>query len=721
MLKVILSIEAGSKSQKEQECPAQKKQAVATGVAPVAPMHAPTPAAEEPQMPGKFPKALSILADESGLAVSDLTDGTVFNDVGIDSLLGLTITARFREELNVDLDSTALFFEYPSIGELRTFFGGSEASEAESIPSLNTSHVSSTRSSNSGVTTPATEEEFSDSPKADLHRTLQIISEESGVAKEELTNDTHFADSGVDSLLSLVITSRLRDELELDIQHETFLLECPTVGDLRQKLAGDVNDSNPAQPKMEVETAEPEPVAVPEAVKTPPEEISAPKRTESEEAALAARQKGVDDYVQKYTSGFSGPADPAAAATVTTDAKVVLVTGASGSLGGQIVHQIAQMPDVKKVVCVNREKNVEPYQRQQKAMRDKGIRSFDEIRPKLLVLQTDTAKPNLGLPSDEYEDLVNSVTHLIHNAWPMSAKRALPGFEPQFQVMRNLIDLAAAAASRRPATFKFGFQLVSSIGVVGQYKLGSSGSDDETILVPEDRARIEDVLPNGYGDAKWGCERMLDETLHKHPSRFRAMVARLGQIAGSSDHGYWNPTEHFGFLVKSSQTLGALPDAPRLLRWTPVDFVAGTLIDLVLGQPSDANCNDSTQETPLHNPVYHVENPTAQPWSEVNAILSDALGGLALIPFEEWAERVRAAPAKNNPAATLLDFLDATYLRLACGGLVLDTQQTLQRSPTLRGVGAVSELLVRKYVHIWKEIGFLDRVRTKSLRSWTEI
>jgi thioester reductase-like protein len=68
------------------------------------------------------------------------------------------------------------------------------------------------------------------------------------------------------------------------------------------------------------------------------------------------------------------------------------------------------------------------------------------------------------------------------------------------------------------------------------------------------------VLPNGYGDAKLVRERMLDETLHGFPDRFRAMMVRIGQIAGARGSGYWNQVEHFAFMVKSAQTLRVLPD-----------------------------------------------------------------------------------------------------------------------------------------------------------------
>ncbi|KAH7139674.1 hypothetical protein B0J13DRAFT_66577 [Dactylonectria estremocensis] len=683
VLKVILSIESGNKSQKQ---PLQKKQASIT-VADLAPktLQVPSSVGREPDA-SRIAAALSIIAEESGLALGDLTDSTVFADVGIDSLLGLTISARFKEELDMELEFNAFFFEYPSVGDLKVLLGDSEASSTGASTPSSTDNVSGLpTTTGTGATTPNTEESLQNT-KVDFQRALDIVAEESGLSVDDLTNDTNFADSGVDSLLSLVIVSRFRDELELDIQHESLFLECPTVADLKHLLLGSPNESDTVQLPTVIE---PVPIL---AVEQPVKEQITPALDEGEIAALAARKAAVDDFVQKYTSGFSVPTSLASPTAPNDNEKVVLVTGASGSLGGNLVYHIAQLPDVKTVVCLNRENKAEPYIRQQKAMREKGIRFPEALKPKLRVFQTDTSKPMFGLPESDYEDLVGSVTHLIHNAWPMSAKRPLAGFESQFQVMRNLIDLGTAVVARRPESFKFSFQMVSSIGVVGHYGLGNG---EERTYVPEERSSIGSVLPNGYSDAKWGCERMLDETLHKHSTRFRTMTVRLGQIAGSSTSGYWNPMEHFGFLIKSSQTLDALPDVGGTVYWTSVNDIASTLSDLVL-----------SSSTP--HDIYHIENPIGQPWPEMNRILADALGIKNLIPFEEWVERVRAAPQRNNPASTLLGFLDSNYLRMSCGGLVLDVKNTLGHSKTLAAVGPVSEEVARKYIHIWKEIGFLN-------------
>jgi thioester reductase-like protein/acyl carrier protein len=677
VLKVILSIESGIKSQKQ--APVQKKQL------PVNSIQIPAQISSSTKTP-KISQALTIISEESGISMSDLTDSTHFGDVGIDSLLGLTITARFKEELDIDVDFNALFFEYPTVNDFKNFLKGSSITTSAPTPG----DMSPTSgSSRTGITTPDTNED-SLVLQGKLGKALEIISEESGLSMDDLTDDTNFSSSGVDSLLSLVIVSRFRDELALEVSHEFLFLECQTVGDLRRFLIGDVEATLPAQLSVEKTLAG---ISIAEPAKVNNTKNKVVERTENELAALASRKQAIDDLVQRYTFGFPTSISHTASSTCLNDtAKVVLITGASGSLGGHLTDQIAQMENIKQVVCLNRDKNLEPYARQQKAMRERGIRSFDKIRPKLLVIQTDSSKPNFGLSQSEYDGLAKSVTHVIHNAWPMSAKRPLSGFESQFQVMRNLIDFACNAVSERPADFKFSFQMVSSVGVVGHYGLGNG---EKKVMVPEDRVNIDSVLPNGYGDAKWGCERMLDETLHKHPDRFRTMVVRLGQIAGSKTSGYWNPMEHFGFLIKSSQTLKALPDVPGTVYWTPVNDIAGTLADLVLGSHDPY-------------PVYHIENPIGQSWRDMNTVLADALGISDLIPFEEWVERVRKAPMRNNPAATLLEFLDDNYLRMSCGGLVLDVKKTLEHSKTLRAVGPLSDDIPRKYIHVWKEIGFLD-------------
>lgn len=102
-------------------------------------------------------------------------------------------------------------------------------------------------------------------------------------------------------------------------------------------------------------------------------------------ASLITRMKAVKQYVQKYTACFSGPSSSPSSLFPKEHEKVVLVTGASGGLGTHLTYHLAQLPDVKTVICLNRENKSEGYVRQQKAMRDKGIRFPKTLEHKLKV------------------------------------------------------------------------------------------------------------------------------------------------------------------------------------------------------------------------------------------------------------------------------------------------------------------------------------------------
>lgn len=420
------------------------------------------------------------------------------------------------------------------------------------------------------------------------------------------------------------------------------------------------------------------------------------------------RERVVAGYVAELTDGWdrtlSAPsASPADASSTDPDVKgvVVLITGGTGGLGSHLVSKALAHPNVTRVVCLNRRNNKqEARQRQWQSLLQKGtgVSPGDHVMDRIDVLETDLSKPNLGLSEEAYTTVVNTVTHIVHNAWLMHSKWPIKRFEPQLRIMANMIGLTRDISARRGPGTLVTFEFVSSIATVGHHPLWTGRP-----VVPEARVSIESVLPTGYGDAKYACERMLDATLHRYPSRFRAAAVRLGQIAGSSINGYWNHTEHVSFLVKSSQTLRALPDFGGTLGWTPVDDMAGTLVDILL-QPDRVSLY----------PIYHIENPVRQQWDRMITMLADTLDIAAVIPFDDWVRRVREWPIKAdngpegaNPAHLLTDFLDGNFTRMSCGGLLMGTARAREHSPTLARVRPVSEETTKLFVSNWRDTGFL--------------
>lgn len=64
---------------------------------------------------------------------------------------------------------------------------------------------------------------------------IKIISTESGVAEKDLKDDVELADIGIDSLLSLVICGRFRDDLDVDIT-EQELYECSSIANVKRRV-----------------------------------------------------------------------------------------------------------------------------------------------------------------------------------------------------------------------------------------------------------------------------------------------------------------------------------------------------------------------------------------------------------------------------------------------------------------------------------------------------
>ncbi|KAL4961062.1 uncharacterized protein BDV14DRAFT_204062 [Aspergillus stella-maris] len=413
-------------------------------------------------------------------------------------------------------------------------------------------------------------------------------------------------------------------------------------------------------------------------------------------ADIASRQAIIDSLVEKHTTDFHAPTPAPTSQTNKGYSRCVLVTGATGSLGSHLVSHLAEQPSVAKVICLNRVSSSDATSRQHEALQSRSLILDDESLSKLEVIETDSSAPRLGLSIDKYHHLARSVTEVIHNAWAMSMTRHVRGFEPQFKTMRNLVDLCRDCAdSQQSSNGKIGFQFISSVSVVGCHPFLTNQA-----VVPEERVNAESALPMGYADAKLVCEHMLDETLHKYPDIFRTTAVRVGQISGSKINGYWNPVEHLVHLFKSSKTLNVLPGLQGVLSWCPVNDVAATLGDLLLAKE------------PAY-PIYHIENPVRQPWADMLTILADALdiprGNV--VPYTEWLYRVRQFPpslaVSENPAARLADFFETDFLRMSCGGMILDTTRSREHSATLKSLGAIDRQLVMHYAGAWKDCGFL--------------
>jgi iterative type I PKS product template protein len=200
-------------------------------------------------------RVMKIIAEETDVDMSELVDEAAFENLGVDSLMSLTISAKFREDLNLEISST-LFTDYPTVGEMKRFFSqydgaaplveseDSDMSDAASdLPtpydddvSTPASSAPSTAPSVSGkepLDVPAPAAPAATSGGSSLAR--RIVAEEMGVDVSEITDKIDLAEIGMDSLMSLTILGSLREQTGVDLP-STFLTTNPTIEDIENAL-----------------------------------------------------------------------------------------------------------------------------------------------------------------------------------------------------------------------------------------------------------------------------------------------------------------------------------------------------------------------------------------------------------------------------------------------------------------------------------------------------
>ena len=111
--------------------------------------------------PSKLDKALSIIAEESGISIPEMKDEDFLGDLGIDSLLILVIASRFREEQSLDLASS--FMEVNAIGGVRAYFKNDDSALVDNGLSTD---ATSFDSASPGTSSPSSVSEDSDADSA---------------------------------------------------------------------------------------------------------------------------------------------------------------------------------------------------------------------------------------------------------------------------------------------------------------------------------------------------------------------------------------------------------------------------------------------------------------------------------------------------------------------------------------------------------------------------
>ncbi|KAI5119730.1 hypothetical protein M0805_008660 [Coniferiporia weirii] len=485
------------------------------------------------------------------------------------------------------------------------------------------------------------------------------------VMKRTVTVEVDIFQSGCDSLQAIWIRNTLLNALRVSTEVDTgavpinFVYHYPSVGALSAYVSG---------------------------LTRSPGYMSDQKRV----------QRKVDEMhalVAKYNVDFPKhvPTD-----ALPSDGDVVLVTGTTGALGAILLIELLSSPTIRLVYALNR-RGGELLLRQQAALEERALDKSLLDGTKCILLEGSLDEENFGLGIDTFEEILTTVTHVIHNAYPVNFNVSLTSFEPSVAGLRRLIDMALSSPLCSPPRFLF----TSSIGVLRQNT--SNGPIKEEIV------EAVSAVGAGYSESKWVCEELLSVASRKTP--LEPIIVRIGQLSGMSTNGCWNTREWMPAMFKSSMTIGCLPSFNQTISWIAIDTAARAVAEMR---------NSRVQ-------VLHLAHPNPVSWASLFGPISVDLG-IPLVPYADWLARLEEsrtagssgdvginddADAKVNPAILIIDFFRSAAFASQKDGEAMGLKRlaldgALRVSQAMRDAGAQSLSIesVRQWVAYWKKIEF---------------
>lgn len=185
-------------------------------------------------------RVLDIISAESELPLTELQDDCTFANLGIDSLLSLQILGKLRESLDLDLPAN-IFIDCETVGDLKKYLDGIHPSEEPSSGSVSSASISTAATSPSILTdnetyfvkhakaassVPANAQPTDVNGKPSSANMIaffqETISEQMGIAKEEVTGSNDLLSLGMDSLMSICILGIIREKTDLDLPSDFF-------------------------------------------------------------------------------------------------------------------------------------------------------------------------------------------------------------------------------------------------------------------------------------------------------------------------------------------------------------------------------------------------------------------------------------------------------------------------------------------------------------------
>jgi thioester reductase-like protein len=336
------------------------------------------------------------------------------------------------------------------------------------------------------------------------------------------------------------------------------------------------------------------------------------------------------------------------AASQWTSPKALLITGATGFVGGCLAEEISRRTSAKLYCLVRDETKLAPI-------------------PRAVAIRGDIAEERLGLASSVYEQLAREVDGIVHCAAHVNWALPYPQlFAPNVMGTKHALELASAGKLKT-------FHLISTSGVA--FGLGTTleeyGSDPSRLL--------ELRGPAGYYQSKWVAERLVSRA---EELGVPTTCIRLPYVGAHSKSGKCNLADFVPRLIAGCLGSKTAPDWDGTFNVVPVDHTASAIAAIVLRAESKGR-------------IFHLQHPEPMRWAAFFDLLSQHAPGM--IRQTDWVERLSSHP-DDHPLYPLQEILHDVESTWFSGTSVLDTANA---SDALRSAGVRFPPIHGELVHAW--------------------
>lgn len=262
------------------------------------------------------------------------------------------------------------------------------------------------------------------------------------------------------------------------------------------------------------------------------------------------------------------------------DPKTILLTGATGFIGSYLLRELLRQTRAT-IYCLVRpttERQLEPttpHWQQLYANRERIVQAMQfygiweaEFEDRIIPLQGDLAKPQLGLQAETYRELAREVDVIYHNG--AYVHHLLPYSQLKQSNVEGTVDILRLATTEKIKPVHF----TSSLSVLPTKPLPG-----RTRLLETDALADYPVPQGTYNRSKWVAEQLVSEAGRRG---LPITIHRPGPVSGDSESGAFNKDDILCQILQGYIALGKAPDGELPLDMLPVDYLTKLMVYLSL-------------------------------------------------------------------------------------------------------------------------------------------